>query len=106
MPNGRFGRANLTANTDTSIYTCPASTVATANVSFVNRNTSGVALIRLAISDSGSPNVADYLEFDFPLAAGESLERTGMPMTAAEQIIVRASVAGVSVRAGGFEQGA
>lgn len=102
--NGRFGKADLAAATDTDIYTVPAAIVATATVAFVNR-TAAEVMVRLAVRSAALADT-DYLEYDAAVAANGVLERTGIVLGAGEIITVRASAIGVSVRAHGFEEAA
>ena len=105
MANGRLGVADLAATTDTSIYIVPATLIASVTVSIVNRNASA-ATIRLAIVDGAVGALAneDYIEYDVNVPANGILERTGIVMSTAENIVVRSSLANVSVRVHGFEE--
>ena len=105
MATGILGRANLTAATNTSLYTVPSGKVAVFNVSFVNRGTTTFN-VRLALSNSGTPADADYLEFDYPLIPGGVLERTGIVMDAAKVLVVYAAGANISAVAFGYEENA
>lgn len=102
MSNGRFGKADLAAATDTDIYTVPASTVATVTVAFVNRTAASIAA-RLAVRSAALADT-DYLEYDASIPANGVLERTGIVLSAGEIITVHAAAAGVSVRVHGFEE--
>ena len=102
MASGRFGKANPAANADADVYTVPPGMVTTANVCFCNRTAAPVS-VRLAVR-SGPLADSDYLEYGTTIPANGILERTGIAMTAGEIITVRASAAGVSVRAHGFEE--
>lgn len=102
MSSGRLGKADLAANTDTDLYTVPAGTVTTANVSFCNR-TGAPIRVRLAVR-SGALTNADYLEFDAEVPANGVLERTAIACEAGEIITARASAAGISAVARGFEE--
>ena len=102
MASGRFGKANLAANADTDLYTCPTGQNATATVAFCNRSATPVA-VRLAIRNSVIGD-ADYLEYGTTIPANGILERNQIALSAGEIITVRANAAGVSVRAHGFEE--
>lgn len=102
MASGKLGAAALAANTDTSIYTVPASTVATVNVNIVN-TTSAAITVRLSIG-AASPAAQDYIEYDASIPANGVLERSGLVMSAAEVLVARASATGISVRAFGFTE--
>ncbi|WP_136420285.1 hypothetical protein [Herbaspirillum sp. ST 5-3] len=102
MASGRLGASDLSATTNTSVYTVPASKVATVSVSICNRNATSVT-VRLAVSTSGTPNDADYLEYDTTIDANSVLERTGIVMDETKVLVAYASGTGVSVVAYGFE---
>ena len=102
MASGKLGSAALTANTNTTMYTCPNDKTATVNVNMVNRGSTS-ALVRLSIG-AATPNNADYIEYDAEIPPNGVLERSGLVMSAAEVLVARASTADVSVRAFGFEE--
>jgi len=103
MASGKLGTpADLTAATDTLIYTVPALKVATVNVRFANRNAAAVK-VRLAIGTGASPAVTDYIDYDVTLAANGVLEDTGMVLTDGEKVWARSDTANVTVRAHGME---
>lgn len=104
MASGKLGSADLAAATDTVLYTCPAGQVATVTVALVAR--SSAATVRVSAGPAAVPAAADYLEYDATLPVSGVLERTGIVLRAAEKLVVRASVAGVSVRVHGFEEAA
>lgn len=105
MASGKLGSANLSAVTNTLIYTVPSNKVATANINICNRSTIEVN-VRIAIGSGGSPANTDYIEYDFPLPAQGVLERTGIVCSAGEKIWCYADSADVSVRVHGFEENA
>lgn len=105
MASGLLGTADLSATTNTVIFTGTASTVTTCNVSVCNRNSSTITF-RLAYEDgsSGTPSNDEYFEYDVSLGPNDSYERTGIVVTAGDSIIAYASGTGVSVQAWGFER--
>jgi hypothetical protein len=105
MASGKLGSATLAANADTTVYTVPASTVATINVAIVNRG-SGDATINVAIAPTEAPANADYIEFGVVIPANGILERTAIVAGAGERVVVRSSTANCSVRVHGFEEAA
>lgn len=102
MATGILGRQDLAASTDTAVYTVPADTYAVANVNIVNRGGS-VASVRVAISDTSTPNNADYIEYDTELITNGILERSGLVMDASKVLVVWSNLADVSVVVYGFE---
>lgn len=105
MASGRLGVASPTAATNTAIYTVPANTVATINISVVNRGV-GDASVNVAISTSTTtPADAEYVEYGALVPRnGGVLERTALVVGAGENVVVRSSVATCSFRIHGFEE--
>ena len=103
MASGILGSTDLSANSDTSVYTVPSSTYSVVTVSVSNRQATNTANIRLAIGTSGSPGASDYLEYDVAVGPNGVLERTGIVAQAARQVIVRSSQASVTAVVMGIE---
>lgn len=101
MASGLLGKAALAANMDTVLYTGAANEVTTASVSFCNTGATS-ATIRLALGASTSASKGDYLVYELALPVGGFFERTGIVLSAGENLIARASTASVDVRAHGF----
>lgn len=104
MPSGKLGAAALVANTDTTVYTVPASTVSTVNVAIVNRGTTS-AVVNVAIAPGATPGNADFVEFGVTIPPNGILERTAIVAGAGERVVVRSSTADCTVRVHGFEEG-
>lgn len=90
-----LGAADLSADTDTLVYTLPAGKKASVNVSFCARTQA--ADIRLGVTSGGAPAATDWIEYDVTLAQNGVLERTQIWMEQNERIYARASATGVSV---------
>ncbi|MBJ33304.1 MAG: hypothetical protein CMC89_01095 [Flavobacteriaceae bacterium] len=103
MASGILGSTDLSANSDTSVYTVPSSTYSVVTVSVCNRHATNTANIRLAIGTSGTPGAADYIEYDVAVGPNGVLERTGIVAQAARQVIVRSSQASVTAVVMGIE---
>lgn len=103
MASGRLGVAALVANNDTTVYTVPASTLASCNIALVNRGNSP-AVCNVAFSNSATPSVAEYVEFGVEVPANGILERTAVIAGAGERVIIRASTAFVTARIHGYEE--
>lgn len=106
MATGILGTANITsASTNTTIYTVPASTFSVVSVNIVNRSSSAAASVRVAISATATPGLAEWIEFDSSIVANGVLERTGLVMDAGKYLVVLVSSATptVSVVAYGIE---
>jgi hypothetical protein len=102
MATGRLGVADLAAATNTTVYTCPATTFAVVTVSICNRG-STAANIQVAVSSSGTPANSEYLEFDTSLSAKGVLERTGIVLDAGKLLVVRSSAVSVNAVVYGIE---
>jgi hypothetical protein len=105
MASGRLGKATLTADTQTLLYTVPALTVATVNIRVANGNATPIK-IRVAITEGDVPSVDDYITYDKSIEAFGILEETGMVCSAAEQVYVYSDTTNVSARVHGFEEAA
>lgn len=103
MATGRLGAVDLTAATDTLLYTVPAGTFTVASVSIVNRSNAAVTL-RVGISTSTTTmSTTDFIEFETELLPKGVLERTGLVMDAGKSLLVRSSTANVTAMAFGIE---
>jgi len=89
MATGRLGTANITTTGATTAYTVPAATFSVVSVNIVNRSSSAAALIRMAVSSSGTPGADEWIEFDSSLVANGVLERTGIVMDTGKLIVVQ-----------------
>jgi hypothetical protein len=102
MATGRLGVADLSAATNTTLYTVPASTFAVVTLSVVNRSASAVT-VRVALSSSATPADSEYIEFDTSLSAKGVLERTGIVMDAGKLLVIRSSATSVNAVVYGIE---
>lgn len=102
MATGRLGAADLSATTNTTLYTCSGSTFTVATVSICNRNATTVT-VRLALAASSTPTTAEYLEYGVSIPANSVLERTGIVMDAGKLLVVYSSAANVSAVCYGIE---
>lgn len=102
MANGRLGASALSAASNTTVYTCPVDTFAVVTVNITNRN-SQARNVRLALSTSGSPGNAEWLEFDTEVIGNGVLERTGIVMAATQQIVAFANSTDINVVVYGIE---
>lgn len=103
MASGKLGASDLAATTNTTVYTVPASTLSVVNISVCNRNAAVVAF-RLAIAESATPGVEDYIEYDTSLGANSSFERTGIVIDATKLVVAYSDTANVSVVVWGYEE--
>lgn len=103
--SGRLSAIDLSATTNTLLYTCPDSTVATVNLSLCNRNNS-VVLVRAALVDGVLVDLSDsdYFEYDSDVCDSTPLERSGIVLGAGQSIIVYSDTANVSAVLWGWEE--
>lgn len=103
--SGLLGKSSLSATTNTTVYQVPASGVTSTvlNVNMVNTTSSAIS-VRLAISTVAAPAATDWIEYDFPLPAHETLERTAIVASPGERVVAYSSAAGITVRVHGFEK--
>jgi hypothetical protein len=103
MANGRLGTpANLSAGSNTTIYTCPSGTFSVVTVSMCNR-ASTASTMRIALADSDSPTTAEWLEFDVSVLPKGVLERTGIVLGVGQKIVCRSSGSETSAVVYGIE---
>lgn len=98
-----LGKADLSATTNTSVYTVGSGKEALVNVNVCNRNATAVT-IRLANADGATPSNDEYIEYDYSLAANESFQRTGLHMQTAQIIVAYGSATNISVVVDGLER--
>lgn len=101
--SGKFGSADLVANSDTLLHTVPVDKVATVSVRFANRNTFPVR-VSLAVGSTMAPETKDYVTYELELGPNGIHEDSGIPMSAGEKVWARSDTSNVSVRASGFEE--
>ena len=104
MASGILGQSALGASSNTTVYTVPASTHAVVNVSILNRSTSSASTVRLALSSTGSPGNAEWIEYGVSVPKGAVLERTAISLNAGRNVVAWASGSDVSVSVYGIEQ--
>jgi hypothetical protein len=106
MASGTLGQSAPSAVTNTTVYTVPASKVATFSVNMVNRSQQFPCTVRLAICASATPANSEFIEYETAIQPNGVLERTGLVATAAKLLVVYVSLANVSVNVYGFEEAA
>ena len=106
MASGTLGISNPAASTWTSVYTVPATFVATANIRLTNLSPSTPVVIRLAIGNAaGAPaSNGEYIEtIDYSMEGGEIIENIGIVIGPGGIVKAFASNTNLAVRVHGFE---
>lgn len=100
-----LGQSAPGANTDTSLYTCPASTQAVISTIAICNRAASSATFRIAIRPNGAAiSNEHYIAFDVTIAANDSIFLTiGATIDAADVVTVRASNANLTFVAFGSE---
>lgn len=104
MATGRLASpVQLSAATNTTIYTVPSSYYAVFNVSMTNTSSSSVT-VRLAMASTASPGVAEWIEYDTVILGKGVFERTGLVLDAGKYVVAYASAgSAVNVTVYGIE---
>jgi hypothetical protein len=104
---GTLGKALTTAAAYVTVYTVPMTAeFATITISGCN-GTNGDATFRLAITDQASEAPQDHLEYGAAIPAnGGVYERTCLPVSPGEKVMIWCDRAGVAFRVSGLEQDA
>lgn len=102
MANGVLGASDLSAATDTIVYTVPTDTFAVVTINVVNRGAS-TTTIRIALAVAGTPSNSEYIEYEAQVLPGGVLERTGVVVEADRNVVVRASSSSAGAMVYGLE---
>lgn len=105
MATGKLGANDLSATTNTTVYTCPADTYAVVAINICNRGSNATA-VRIAVADGDTPGAAEYIEYDSEVFSKNVLERTGLVLAATQRLVVYSTQASVSAVVVGIETAA
>jgi hypothetical protein len=104
MASGRLASENVTTvNSNVQIYQVPTGFNASFTINACNRGTSN-AKIRISLSDSGTPALGEYVDFDVIVYPKESYQRTGVVLSSGQYVFFYTDQAGISVNVYGFEE--
>ena len=105
MATGRLAAVDVAGTTNTTVYTCPASTYSVVAINICNRGATSAA-IRIAIASADTPTAAEYIEYDVDVFSKNVLERTGLVLAASQRLVVYSSAASISAVVVGIETAA
>jgi len=105
MANGTLGRADLSAASETNLYSPGSGVSATVNISFCNRNSGSDAKVKWAVAPSGAGSASndDYLAFNATVSAENTKIFTGIVVAQEQIVYVESDTASVTAVANGFE---
>ena len=104
MASGILGKADLSATTETTVYTTPSGKTSSCTLSICNRSTSDSVKVRVSLTDLSVMTANSYIEFEAAIPPAGVLERSAIVLAANEKIIVRSSAASVSAVIFGVEE--
>ena len=104
MASGRLAKSNPTADTVTTVYTCPAGYYSVVTVALLNYTDSSTTFkLSIVESANATPVISDYLEYDTVLSSKNVIERTGLVMSAGQKLIISSPTSGCIVNVYGIE---
>jgi hypothetical protein len=102
MASGILGTADLSATTNTAVYTVPTNTFSVVTVNVTNRNSQS-RTVRVAVALADSPTNDEWIEYDAELLGNGVLERSGIVLDADKRIVVYSNSTDVNVVVYGIE---
>lgn len=104
MANGKLGSASLLASTNTVVYKVPVTAAfSTINILILNPTAADI-VIRIALSETVTPQAKDYIEYNTILIPSGVLERTSIICSPNENVIIFSNISGAVVRINGLEE--
>lgn len=95
MQGGRLAEPQILANTDlTTVYTVPLDFAAMITVALLNRSTNAVT-VKIATSDSETPDPAEFIEWSTVIKPRGILERTQILLQPGRRLLVQSDTADV-----------
>lgn len=102
MASGILGASDLSAATNTTVYTVPANTYSVVSINMCNRGSTDAA-VRIALAATDTPTNAEYIEFNSSVFANNVIERTGIVLAAGQKVVVYSTSASTSAVVYGIE---
>lgn len=102
MATGVLGTADVSAASNTTVYTCPADNYAVVSLNIVNRGNQATA-VRVAVAATATPTDDEWLEYETEVLSKGVLERTGIVMDAGKYLVIYSSQPNISAVAMGIE---
>jgi len=110
MASGRLASLDISnAATDVQLYAVPTNKTASFTISMTNRSASPVK-VRIALTDSTSIGLDEFIAYDQTIYGNETLERSGLVLTQGQFVYIRSSavavggVGGVNAVVYGYEE--
>lgn len=104
MASGRIATTLIsTTGTNIQIYQVPSGKTATITINCCNQGAS-TAKLRMAIADSTTVALSEWIEFDLTLLPKESFQRSGVVMTGGQYLYIRSDQPDISVNVWGFDE--
>lgn len=108
MASGILGAVSVTsADTWTTIYTVPASTISSCAITVVNKNKNNSAIIDIGVTSGASPGNNEFLESGIILPQGGTFKLSQLVLGAGYKIMIRSTLGSdgnVNVVATGYEE--
>jgi len=102
MATGILGTEDLSATTNTVVYTVPNETFGVVTINIANRNAQA-RNIRIALAAADTPENAEWIEYDSELLGNGVIERSGVVLDAGKRVVAYANSTDVSVVVYGIE---
>lgn len=103
MASGQLGSANVSATTNTAVYTVPSGKTSAFTINLCNTSSVSVS-VRVALAKTETPEAGEYIEYDVTIPAGGVLERGGVVLDATKNVVVYASASGINANVWGYEE--
>lgn len=103
MPAKLFGQAAIPAAINFTLFTVAPFKEASFTLNLCNTSAAPIT-VRVAKAAAGTPVAGEHVEYEASIPAYGVLERAGMVLTAAKNLVIRASAVGIDANAWGYEK--